>query len=140
MASEPLTTLVDTNVLLDVLTDDPQWADWSSTELARALDAGELAINQLIFAELSVRFPSASELDRALSPLRLKRENLPYAAAFPAARAFADYRRRGGVRTAVLPDFYMGAHALVQGYTLLTRDARRYRTAFADLAITAPDL
>ena len=132
------TTLVDTNVLLDVLTDDERWADWSSAALARALDDGPLALNPLIYAELSVRFSSEDLLDSALAPLGLRRETLPYQAAFPAGRAFVEYRRRGGSRTAVLPDFYIGAHALVSGHVLLTRDARRYRTAFPGLVLVAP--
>ncbi|MFT4135816.1 type II toxin-antitoxin system VapC family toxin [Microbacterium sp.] len=130
---------MDTNVLLDVVTNHPRWSDWSSDALARALDAGDLVINQLVFAELSVRFASEDELTAVIGQLRLIRENLPYEAAYPAAKAFADYRRRGGSRTAILPDFYIGAHAIVRGHTLLTRDARRYRTAFPTLRVIAPD-
>lgn len=131
-------TLVDTNVLLDVLTDDPRWGAWSSDALAAAIDRGPILINQLILAEVSVRFAAASDVDAALAPLALTRESIPFDAGFPAAQAFARYRQRGESRSAVLPDFYIGAHALVRGHTLLTRDARRYRTSFPRLELTAP--
>ncbi|MFT4052771.1 MAG: type II toxin-antitoxin system VapC family toxin, partial [Microbacterium sp.] len=109
------------------------------TLLAGAFDRGSLVINPLILAELSVRFASEQQRDAALMPLGLVREHLPFEASFSAAQAFTDYRRRGGSRTGVLPDFYIGAHAHVAGYTLLTRDARRYRTAFRGLDVIAPD-
>lgn len=136
MASE-VATLVDTNVLLDVFSDDPDWADWSSSALAAARDAGRLIINPIIYAELSVRFDTADALDRALGTLDVQRDDLPYAAAFAAA-AFLEYRRRRGSRTYPLPDFYIGAHALERQYRLLTRDASRYSTYFPQLMVVAP--
>lgn len=135
---DEVTTLVDTNVLLDVLTDDDRWAEWSSAALSRAIDRGPTVINPLVYAELSVRFVSEELVNQALEPLGLQRHPLPYEAAFPAAKAFVEYRRRGGSRSAVLPDFYIGAHALVSGHTLLTRDARRYTTSFPGLVVVAP--
>ncbi|WP_314098328.1 type II toxin-antitoxin system VapC family toxin [Microbacterium foliorum] len=137
MASE-VATLVDTNVLLDVFSDDPEWAEWSSSALADAGDAGPLVINPIIYAELSVRFDAVEALDAALSALDVQRDELPYEAAFVAAGAFLEYRRRRGSRTSPLPDFYIGAHALQRGYRLLTRDAARYHTYFPELDVIAP--
>ncbi len=138
MASE-VATLVDTNVLLDVFSDDPDWADWSSSALAAARDAGRLIINPIIYAELSVRFDTAHALDRALGTLDVQRDDLPYEAAFAAAAAFLEYRRRRGSRTSPLPDFYIGAHALERQYRLLTRDTSRYSTYFPQLTVVAPN-
>ena len=135
----PSATLVDSNVLLDILTDDQQWADWSSDALAAAADRGPLVINPLIYAEVSVRFTRIEDLDDVLAPTEFRRESLPYSAAFLAAKAFLAYRRRGGTRSSTLPDFYIGAHAAVSGLRLLTRDARRFRTYFPTLAVEAPD-
>ena len=129
--------LVDANVLLDVLTDDPVWAAWSQAELARAASEG-LAINPIIYAELAPAFRSEAELAAALDDWPLQRLALPYPAAWPAAQAFAAYRRRGGVRTAPLPDFFIGAHAEASGLTLLTRDPTRYRTYFPAVALICP--
>jgi predicted nucleic acid-binding protein len=132
------TTLVDSNVLLDYLTEDSEWSDWSAAMLVRATDTGALAINQVIFAEASVRFETIEEVDRALPEEYFKRAALPWEAAYLAAKIFAKYRRRGGTKTAPLPDFFIGAHAAVTGMTLLTRDARRYRAYFPKLRIIAP--
>lgn len=129
--------LVDANVLLDVLTADPQWADWSAERLERALAQG-LAINPVIYAEVSVGFGDEAELEAALDLPDLERLALPYAAAFRAGRAFVEYRRQGGIRRSPLPDFFIGAHAEVEGMTLLTRDAARYRTYFPKLKLIAP--
>ncbi len=137
MASER-GTLVDTNVLLDVFTDDPRWADWSATALADARDGGPLLINPLIYAELSIRFSSPAALDGALDQLGIRRDPLPYEAAFPAGAAFVEYRRRGGSRTSPLPDFYIGAHAAASGHRLLSRDAGRYSSSFPELVLIAP--
>jgi predicted nucleic acid-binding protein len=134
----PSATLVDSNVLLDVLTEDPAWAAWSSSALADAADRGPLVINSVIYAEVSVRFTRIEDLDDVLSPGDFRRDHLPYSAAFLAAKAFTAYRRRGGTRTSTLPDFYIGAHAAVSGLTLLTRDARRFRTYFPALTLDAP--
>jgi len=131
-------TLVDSNVLLDVLTADPRWGQWSGDELGRALDHGRLVINPLIYAEVSTGFDRIEDLDDALPPREFDREALPYEAGFLAGKAFLTYRRRGGARRSPLADFYIGAHATVRGYQLLTRDAQRYRTYFPTLALTSP--
>lgn len=131
------TVLVDSNVLLDILIPDPEWEAWSSAALAEAAETSLLAINPIIFAEVSVGFDRIEELEAAL-PQELRREALPWEAAFLAGKAFLAYRRRGGARTTPLPDFYIGAHAAVRGYTLLTRDARRYRGYFPKLSLIAP--
>jgi predicted nucleic acid-binding protein len=135
----PYATLVDSNVLLDVLTEDEQWADWSSDALAAAADRGPLVINPLIYAEVSVRFTKVEDLDDVLNPDDFRRDALPYSAAFLAAKAFMAYRRRGGTRTSTLPDFYVGAHAAVSDLRLLTRDARRFRTYFPRLTLDSPE-
>jgi len=132
------TTLVDSNVLLDYLTEDAEWSDWSAAMLVRATDTGVLAINQIIFGEASVRFETIEEVERAIPADYFVRAPLPWEAAFLAAKVFAKYRRRGGTKTAPLPDFFIGAHAAVAGMTLLTRDARRYRLYFPKLRIIAP--
>lgn len=131
-------TLVDSNVLLDIATGDPRWASWSEQALASAADAGQLAINAVIYAEVSVGFATIEELDDALSPDTFLRAPLPYDAGFLAGKAFLTYRRRGGVRSAPLPDFYIGAHAAIAGYQLLTRDASRYRTYFPTISLICP--
>jgi predicted nucleic acid-binding protein len=130
--------LVDSDVILDVLTEDDDWFDWSSAMLARAAEKGRVVINPIVYAEVSARFDRIEELDAAVPPEYFAREPLPWAAAFLAAKAFLKYRRRGGRRHAPLPDFYVGAHAALEGYTLLTRDARRYRTYFPKLRVVAP--
>ena len=131
-------TLVDTNVLLDVFTDDPTWSDWSAAALAEARDEGPLIINPLIYAELSIRFGSPHPLDTALDQLGVRRDPLPYEAAFPAGSAFVEYRRRGGSKTSALPDFFIGAHAAAAGLRLLTRDTGRYTTYFPGLRLITP--
>ena len=131
-------TLVDSNVILDVVTDDEEWGDWSAAMLGEAANDGRLVINPLIYAEVSCRFDRIESLDDAVPPDYFIREPLPWAAAFLAARAFLKYRRRGGTRASPLPDFYIGAHAALAGYTLLTRDRRRYRSYFPRLRIVAP--
>jgi predicted nucleic acid-binding protein len=131
-------TLVDSNVILDVVTEDEEWLDWSAAMLGRAADAQRLVINPLIYAEVAVRFDTIESLDAVLPSDYYIREPLPWEAAFLAARAFLLYRRRGGARRAPLPDFYIGAHAAIAGHTLLTRDPRRYKTYFPKLKIVAP--
>ncbi len=135
--------LVDTNVLVDVLQDDPQWADWSLDQLDALGQQAPLVINPLILAELSPRFERAAELEAALAALPLKREPLPWDAAFLAGQAFRVYRsapgNAQGRARSPLPDFYIGAHAAVSGYRLLTRDAGRYRTYFAGIDVLAPE-
>ena len=129
--------LVDANVLLDVVTKDRVWLGWSQGELAR-LAAGGLAINPIIYTELAPAFRTEGELEVAFREWPLHRLALPYSAAWAAARAFAEYRARGGTRTAPLPDFYIGAHAEAEGHTLLTRDAARYRTYFPKVPLICP--
>jgi predicted nucleic acid-binding protein len=132
------TTLVDSTVLLDVATEDSTWYEWSARALAAAANEGALVINPIIYGEVSVGFASIEELDDALPPGAFAREPLPYEAAFLAGKAFFAYRRRGGARHAPLPDFYIGAHAAVDGHRLLTRNALRYRTYFPTVRLLAP--
>jgi predicted nucleic acid-binding protein len=130
--------LVDSNVLLDVLTEDPHWFGWSSGALAQAADAFRLVINPIIYAEVSVRFSRIEELQAALPEAMFGREPIPYAAAFLAGKAFLAYRRRRGARRTPLPDFFIGAHAAVMDYRLLTRDRARYRSYFPKLVLISP--
>lgn len=131
--------LVDTSVLLDIATRDAVWFPWSSARLAEVLKRGEAAINPVIYTELSPAYPTTEELDAVLvPPQKFWRLPLPYAAGAPAARAFAAYRKAGGVKTAPLPDFFIGAHAEAESLTLLTRDAARYRTYFPKVALLCP--
>jgi predicted nucleic acid-binding protein len=132
-------TLVDSNVILDLVTDDPQWSEWSAIALAKAADESALAINPLIFAEVSIGFETVEELERLLPAEEFTHLDLPYEAAFLAGKAFLAYRRRGGSRSAPLADFYIGAHAAIAGLRLLTRDPRRYRTYFPTVDIIAPE-
>lgn len=132
-----LGTIVDTNVLLDVLTDDERWGDWSAAQLARAFDEGPVIINPLIYAELSIGFPRIEDLDAAL-PDRVEREDLPWEAAFLAGRCFVTYRRRGGARSSPLPDFSIAAHAAVTGRALLTRDRPPMTHMLPGLRVIAP--
>jgi predicted nucleic acid-binding protein len=129
--------LVDSNVLLDLFTEDPTWASWSEQRLAEAFDAGQVVINPLVYAEISVAFERIETLEGAI-PARLEREDLPWEAAFLAGRCFVEYRRRGGIRRSPLPDFYIGAHAAVTGRALLTRDNRRYRALLPALTLISP--
>ena len=131
-------TLVDSNVILDVVTEDPEWLDWSASALAAQANQGRLVINPVVYAEVAARFERIEDLEAALPGEYYERQALPWEAAFLAGRSFVRYRRRGGVRRSPLPDFYIGAHALIAGLTLLTRDARRYRTYFPTLRLVAP--
>ena len=131
--------LVDSNVLLDVALDDVVWAGWSRETLQRLADEAILVINPVVYGEVSVGYPSIEELDAALPVDLLRRDAIPYEAAFLAGKVFLGYRRRGGARGTPLPDFYIGAHAAVAGFRLLTRDARRYRTYFPKLELIAPN-
>ena len=131
-------TLVDSNVILDLVTDDPRWGRWSAEALERVADESALAINPLIFAEISIGFDTVEELEQLIPPEEFGRLELPYEAAFLAGKAFHAYRRRGGRRRAPLADFYIGAHAAVAGLRLLTRDAGRYRTYFPTIEVIAP--
>lgn len=131
-------TLVDSNVILDVVTGDEEWCDWSAAALARQADAGPLVVNPIVYAEVSARFERIEDVEAALPPEYFQRQPLPWEAAFAAGRSFVAYRRRGGHRRSPLPDFYIGAHAAIAGLTLLTRDPRRYRTYFPSLRVVAP--
>ncbi len=132
--------LVDSSVLLDIFTGDPMWKEWSVTALRDARVAGFAGINPLIYAEVSLAFDSVSELERELDALLLERLQIPFEAGFGAGRAFLKYRRAGGARSSPMPDFYIGAHAALEGLTLLTRDARRYRTYFPSVALISPQV
>jgi len=131
-------TLIDSYVLLDYLNEDSEWEDWAATRIAAAADAGVVAINPIIYAEVSVRFDGIEEVDDALPPEYFVRAAMPWEAAFLAGKAFQQYRRRGGIRRSPLPDFFIGAHAAVAGLTLLTRDPKRYRTYFPKLRMISP--
>ncbi len=133
-----MAVLVDSNVILDVATEDPRWGRWSAQALARAADESVLVINPIVFAEVSVGFDRVEDLEAALPPNLYRRDPLPYEAAFLAGKSFLAYRRRGGRRAAPLPDFYIGAHAAVADHHLLTRDPSRYRTYFPRLVLIAP--
>jgi predicted nucleic acid-binding protein len=130
--------LVDSNVIIDVLTKDSSWQAWSEAALSDAADRDDVAINPIIYAEIASGFATMSELDRLLGADAFRRLALPYEAGFVAGRAFVEYRRRGGVRTSPLPDFYIGAHAAVSGLSLLTRDVRRYAGYFPKVRLIAP--
>ncbi|WBU55223.1 type II toxin-antitoxin system VapC family toxin [Paracoccus sp. SCSIO 75233] len=130
--------LVDSNILIDITTNDAEWADWSAAALARAGQGARLVINPLIYAEVSVAHSRIEALDALLPEEIFHREPLPWAAAFLAGKAFLGYRRRGGARRSPLPDFYIGAHAAIRGYRLLTRDRGRYQTYFPRLDVIAP--
>jgi predicted nucleic acid-binding protein len=130
--------LVDSNVLLDVLTDDPHWYDWSASQLDACARRGALCINPIIYAEVSIGFDRIEQLDDALPASDFTRLDLPWEAGFLAGKAFLDYRRARGTRTTPLPDFYIGAHAAIEGLRLLTRDASRYRTYYPSLELICP--
>lgn len=130
--------LVDSNVLFDVLTDDQRWRAWSSAALERAANESRLIINPIIYGEVCIGFDTIEEANEALPASVFEREAVPYEAAFLAAKAYATYRRRAGAKTSPLPDFFIGAHAAVNGYRVLTRDIARYRTYFPKLTLIAP--
>lgn len=132
------TTLVDSNVLIDVLSADREWEAWSAGALATAAQAGPVAINTVIYAEVSIGFSRIESCESALDELRIDRLAIPAAAAFLAGKTYLDYRRHGGSRRSPLPDFYIGAHAAVAGLALLTRDSTRYRTYFPRLRLISP--
>ncbi len=130
--------LIDANVLLDIMTEDAHWLAWSAGAIERAADRHRLVINPVIYAEVSIRYSRIEDLDAALPKAMFEREAIPYEAAFLAGKSFLAYRRRGGTRQSPLPDFFIGAHAAVAGYLLMTRDAARYRTYFPKLSLIAP--
>lgn len=131
--------LVDTNVLVDVLEDDPEWADWSIGQLRAQSKIHRLAINPIIYSELSLTFSTAEALDRAVDDLGLVVIEIPRPALFLAGKAFVRYRRHGGKKENVLSDFFIGAHAAVSRFPVLTRDTRRYASYFANITLIAPE-
>ena len=130
--------LVDTNVLVDVLQDDPQWAEWSISQLRAQASVHQLVINPVIYAEMSLSFSTLEALDDVLVTMGLELREIPRPALFLAAKAYAQYRKRGGAKQQVLPDFFIGAHAAVEGWPLLTRDASRFRIYFPGLGVLTP--
>jgi predicted nucleic acid-binding protein len=130
--------LVDTNVILDVVQDDPSWAEWSQAQLDAASLRGDLAINEIVYAELSIAFARIEELESVLEQATLKLLPIPREALFLAGKAFLSYRRKGGTRTGVLPDLFIGAQAAVLRLPLLTRDATRYKTYFPSIDLICP--
>ena len=130
--------LVDTNVLVDVLQNDPQWAEWSISQLRAQAKLHALVINPVIYAEVSLSFSTLEALEEVVHTLALALREIPWPALFLAAKAYAQYRRRGGSKRQVLPDFFIGAHAAVERWPLLTRDASRFRTYFPTLEVLAP--
>lgn len=132
-------TLVDTNVLLDLVTDHPEWSDWSLARLEEAALAGPILINGVIYAETSIRYSRIEDLDAMLAEARIELAPVPRSALFLAGKAFQHYRIAGGTRTGVLPDFFIGAHASIEGWPLLTRDTSRYRSYFPKLRLISPE-
>jgi predicted nucleic acid-binding protein len=130
--------LVDANVLLDLVTNDPNWAQWSQERLDEEALAGPVLINDVVYAEMSVRYDRIERLEEFLSETEIEIASTPRAALFRAGKAFLQYRANGGVRTGVLPDFFIGAHAEVEGLRLLTRDPSCYRTYFPSVGLVAP--
>ena len=130
---------IDTNVLLDVVTDDPAWADWSQQQLDAASLRDRLAINPVVYSELSVRFTRIEDIDAMLASVEIVVAEMPRSALFLASQAFKAYRHRGGPRTSMLPDFFIGAHATVLGAPLITRDPRRYRSYFPAIELVTPN-
>jgi predicted nucleic acid-binding protein len=134
-----LATLIDTNVLIDIAVRDPIWSKWSHSKMRIALERGSLVINQIIYVEFSMRYETIDEVDSVLPEDEFRREGLPYEAAFAASRAFSVYRRLGGPREKVMPDFLIGAHAAIRGYPILTRDPAGFRNYFPDVELITPD-
>ena len=132
-------TLVDTNVLLDVIADDRHWFEWSLRQLARRNTIGPVLINDVIYAEISARMDTQAAVESALASLEVRFDRLPMGALFLAGKVYKRYRSSGGIRSGVLPDFFIGAHAQTLGCPLLTRDVRRFRTYFPDVLLITPD-
>lgn len=130
--------LVDTNILIDVLEDDPEWADWSIAQLQAQSRVHRLVINPIIYSELSLAFSTVESLDEAVQGMALGMEEIPRPALFLAGKAFVEYRRKGGAKGNVLGDFFVGAHAAVSGLPLLTRDPRTYLTYFPGVTVVSP--
>ncbi len=130
--------MVDTNVLVDVLQNDPEWADWSTAQMRAQAAVHQLVISPVVYAEMSLSFSTLEALNRVVATLMLELREIPRPALFLAAKAYAQYRRRGGSQQQVLPDFFIGAHAAVEGWPLLTRDASRIRSYFPSVEVLAP--
>lgn len=130
--------LVDSNVLLDVITEDPVWGIWASETITQLFDEYKLAINPIIYAEVSIRFSTIDELEEAIPSSFFTKLHVPYEAAFLAGKCYKKYKERGGLKTSVLPDFLIGAHASVSNIKLVTRDISRYKTYFPKLELIAP--
>jgi hypothetical protein len=130
--------LIDSNVLLDLVTNDPIWADWSARQLRILSIQATLIVNPVVYAELSIGYDRVEDVDAALDAASIELVEIPRAALFLAGRAFQRYRARGGTRTGVLPDFFIGAHAVVEGLSLLTRDIRQYRSYFPTITLITP--
>lgn len=130
--------LVDSNVILDVITEDPKWYEWSAGQLEKLAESHTLVINPIIYSEVSIGFDRIEDLDQTLPPGFFRRDPLSWEAGFLAGKCFVRYRRSGGMRHSPLPDFYIGAHAAISGIALLTRDTKRYRTYFPKLALISP--
>lgn len=135
--SEPV--LVDSNVVLDIFTQDPKWFEWSANALQQAVDDSLAIINPIVYAEVSVYFSEIEELDIALPPDLFRRDPLPWSAAFLAGKAYRIYRSNAGAKRSPIPDFYIGAHAAVAGFRLLTRDPRVYRSYFPTVELLSPE-
>ena len=131
--------MIDSNVLLDLMTEDMRWLSWSAEAVEKAADRFRLVINPIIYAEVSIRYSRIEDLEAALPKALVDREAIPYEAAFLAGKCFLAYRQQGGTKQSPLPDFFIGAHAAVAGYRLLTRDAARYRSYFPRLSLIAPN-
>ena len=131
--------LIDSNVLLDLMTEDAHWFSWSADAVAKAANRLRLVINPIIYAEVSIRFSRIEDLEAALPKAMFDREAIPYEAAFLAGKSFLAYRQRGGMKRSPLPDFFVGAHAAVARYQLLTRDAARYRSYFPRVSLISPN-
>lgn len=131
--------LVDSNVILDVVTADPKWYDWSAGQLEKLTESHTLVINPIIYSEVSIGFSRIEDLDQALPSDFFRRDPLPWEAGFLAGKCFVKYRRSGGKRHSPLPDFFIGAHAAISGIVLLTRDTNRYKTYFPKLTLISPD-
>lgn len=132
-------TLVDSNVLIDVFVNDPRWGRWSEKALVDAFEDGPVFVNQIVYSEISMGFPTIEECDIALDVQGVERIPVPWPAAFLAGRVFREYRRRSGTKRSPLPDFFIGAHAAVEGLRLLTRDTLRYRSYFPTIELIAPE-
>jgi predicted nucleic acid-binding protein len=130
--------LIDTNLIVDIVNDNPTWVEWSESVLSDAVHVGPVYINPIVYAEVSLAYDTIEALNSALGVLGITREPLPFEAGFLAGRAYLAYRRAGGTRSSPIPDFYIGAHAVVAGLTVLTRDPRRIRNYFPTVKIIAP--